>query len=232
MWYRLNRLVLGTLLRNIVDVRVEGREHEPPPPYLLIANHASAIDDPLVALAVRARLYFIAKEELADNWFVRLWIRSLGNFFVRRHEVDRGAMRRSEEILRSGRALCVFPEGTRSLDGRLGQMWTGAAYLALRTGVPVLPVGLWGNYRAMPRGAPWVRRDAQGRRYAVRVRVGPAIPVARAVGRITHAMKEELTARFRQALIDLLPPEQHPLPEPPRDPEASLASRAGRTSGG
>ncbi len=212
MWYALHKAFFRLLLRRLLDLRFEGGHQEPAPPYLLIANHTSALDDPLVALAVRARVYYMGKEELAQNVFMRLWIRSLGNFFVRRHEPDRAALRLAEGVLRQGRTLSVFPEGTRSLDGRVGTFWSGTAYLALRTGVPVLPVGLCGAYSAMPRGASWVRRFQGGHRPPVVVRVGPVISVPRVDGRITRVMKEEWTARFRAAVIALLPPEQQPLP--------------------
>lgn len=205
MWFRFNRFLFRLWFRVQVRYRVEGRHHEPPPPFIVIANHASAADIPLVALALRARVAFMAKEELARLRGVRLWIRSLGSFFVRRDQADRAALRTALDRLAQGWAIGVFAEGTRSLDGRLQPFQQGAAYLALRAGVPVLPLGIGGSHRIMPKGARWPRRAP------VSIRLGPPLAVPRVEGRLSHALVREWTARFEAVVAALLPEEQRPV---------------------
>lgn len=204
LWYRVNHSFFEWLLQWQVGYIVEGQEYEPPPPYIIIANHASALDDPLAALAVRAPVVFMAKEELGRNPLIRLWIHSLGSFFVHRGEPDRIAMRNALRLLAQGKVLCLFPEGTRSLDGRLGPLRSGAAYLALKTGVPILPMALIGTHHAMPKGANWPRRSS------IRIRLGVPLRVPRIDGRVTHPLLGEWTERFRVLLAGMLPLEQQP----------------------
>jgi len=207
MWYRLNVAVFAWYFRRAFGFRIEGREHEPRPPYIIVANHASAVDPPLVTRAVRARIAFAAKVELAHHPLVKLWLRSVGSFFVRRGQVDRKAIRAGLEVLRRGRALGIFAEGTRSLDGRLQPFEDGAAYWALKVGVPVLPIAIVGSHRTLPVGAKKIQR------HPVLVRVGPPVTVPRVEGRLTGEVIRSWSRRFEQAVAELLPPEQRPLPE-------------------
>lgn len=210
MWYRLNRGFFALWFRLHFGFRVEGREHEPAPPFIVIANHASAVDIPLVAAVIRAPVAFVAKEELMRIGAVRAWIRSVGGFFVRRGEADRAAVRAALGILRRGGTLGIFAEGKRSPDGRLRPFEEGAAYWALRAGVPVLPLGIAGSHRTMPQGVKWPRRSP------VVVRMGPPIAVPKVERRLTRAMIMEWTTRFEQAVADLLPPDQQPLSDQAR----------------
>lgn len=209
IWYRLNKGLFGWHFRRKFGYRMEGREHEPRPPYVVVANHCSAVDPPLVALALRARVTFAAKIELTHNRLVKLWIRSLGGFFVHRGRVDRAAIRSGLRALRRGRVLCVFPEGTRSSDGRLLPFEDGAAYWALKSGVPVLPIGIIGSHRTMPVGA---KKMAP---HPVLVRVGPPILVPKVEGRLSAGIVRVWTRRLEHALGALLPLEQQPLTASP-----------------
>ncbi len=209
MWYRLNRAFFAWLFQRKFGFRIDGRDHEPRPPFIVIANHTSVVDIPLVANAVRRRVAFVAKIELQQHWAVRLWIRSLGGFFVRRGKVDLAAVRTGLGILRGGGVLGIFPEGTRSPDGRLRAFEEGAAYWALKAGVPILPVAIIGSYRVLPPGAKGVRP------HQVLVKVGPALTVPREEGRLTSEAISRWTRRFEDALAALLPPDQQPLREAP-----------------
>ncbi len=206
MWYRLNVAVFAWYFRRAFGFRIEGQEQEPRPPYIIVANHASAVDPPLVTRAVRARVAFATKVELGDHPFVKLWLQSVGSFFVRRGQVDRKAIRAGLEVLRRGLALGIFAEGTRSLDGRLQPFEDGAAYWALKVGVPVLPVAIVGSHRTLSVGAKKIQR------HPVLVRIGPPVTVPRVEGRLTGEVIRAWTRRFQQAVADLLPPEQQPLP--------------------
>lgn len=205
MWYRFNLLLFRIWLLIQFRPQISGRAHEPPSPYLIIANHASAVDIPLVGMAVRAPVSFMAKEELAGHRFVRWWIRSVGSFFVRRGEADREPLRKSLEILQRGGVVCLFAEGTRSPDGRLQPLESGAAYLALHARVPVLPIAVIGTHRGMPKGA----RSPRSTR--VTAAIGRPLLLAPAGDRITRADRERATAAMHTALSELLPPEQRPL---------------------
>ncbi len=202
--YRLSWIVFDLLFRMLrIRRRVEGREHEPAPPYLIVANHASEADIPLVGLSLRARVSFMAKDELRRLPLVGWWVRGSGSFFVRRGAPDREAVREALRMLRRGWAVCLFAEGTRSRDGRLGAFQEGAAYVALKAGVPVLPVGIAGSHRVrvsgwrLPGGAEVV------------VRLGPPV-LPRVTGTASRDAVAEWTARLRDAVRALLPPDQQP----------------------
>lgn len=221
MWYRLNVAFFALWFRLQFGYRVEGRQHEPHPPFIAIANHNSAVDIPLLAIALRSRVAFVAKQELMRLAVVRAWIRSVGSFFVKRGEVDRAAVRTALGILRRGGVLGIFAEGTRSPDGRLLPFEEGAAYWALRAGAPVLPVAIVGSHRTMPQG---VKRP---RRSPALVRIGLPIAVPKVEGRLTREMIMEWTRRFEQAVAALLPPDQQPRPEQVRAPAPAPPAPAG-----
>jgi 1-acyl-sn-glycerol-3-phosphate acyltransferase len=135
--------------------RVEGLEHVPPDgPYIVVSNHTSNLDPPFVGTAIGHRIgriiHFMAKEEIR-SWPLVGWLaRSSGVFFVRRGQGDRAAQRIALAHLTAGEVIGIFPEGTRSRDGRLREAKLGVALLALLSGVPLLPVGIAGTHRIFP----------------------------------------------------------------------------------
>lgn len=186
--------------------RVEGLEHVPREgPYLVVANHCSNLDPPFLGWAVGHRtgriVHFMAKDEMR-RWPVVGWLaKSAGAFFVRRGEADRAAQRLALEVLEAGRPLAVFPEGTRSRDGRLNQPRLGAALLAMRTGVPVLPVGISGTHRIFP------GRSRLPHRSRVTFRIGPTFELPRTDGLDRAALKAG-SERIMREIAAQLPPEQ------------------------
>lgn len=122
-----------------------GRENIPPagaePPVIFCANHVSIIDPVFLEMCQKRHIFFMAKAELFDSWFGRNILgKALGAFPVKRGAGDTGAIDTAEEIVRSGRVLGIFPEGTRSKDGALGRPKSGAALIAAQTGASVVPV--------------------------------------------------------------------------------------------
>jgi 1-acyl-sn-glycerol-3-phosphate acyltransferase len=187
--------------------RVEGLENVPRSgPMLVVANHCSNLDPPFVGYAVGHRtgriIHFMAKEEMR-RWPLVGWLgRNAGVFYVRRGEGDRAAQRLAFDLLAGGAAIGVFPEGTRSRDGRLGEGRAGAALLAMRTGVPVLPVGITGTHRVFPGRSRWPNRSR------VTIRIGqPFVLPVQAEGLDRAALKDG-TERMMRAVACLLPPEQ------------------------
>jgi 1-acyl-sn-glycerol-3-phosphate acyltransferase len=149
--------VFRFLFRAVARIRVEGLENAPRSgPVLLVANHTTNADSPLVAAwlqpALGRPIQFMAKEQLFVSFFLPL-LRRYGAIFVRAGGSDVEAYRAGLAVLRAGGVLGVFPEGTRSPDGRLGEAHPGAALLALRSGAAVLPVGVSGGQRFLGRHA-------------------------------------------------------------------------------
>ena len=136
--------VLGFLLRIIHPTTVEGLEKLPKSGVLLCSNHSSNWDPVLLGtrLPVNYRLHAMAKEELFKNPVLGWIIRKLGAFPVTRGAGDNSAIETAEQYVRSGKVLMIFPEGTRSKDGRVGRGKTGVALIAAQTGAPVVPVGI------------------------------------------------------------------------------------------
>lgn len=134
------------LARVFSDIQVIGLERIPRRgPLLLVANHINAIDPTLVLGFIPRRLSWMAKQEIFNDPFSGTLARLYESFPVRRGEADLAALRTATQLLSEGRVVGVFPEGTRSPNGHMQKALPGAAMIALRTGVPVLPVGISGS---------------------------------------------------------------------------------------
>jgi len=187
-------------------LRVEGRENEPlRGPFIVISNHASILDPILLGCALRHPIRFMAKEELFRIPGLRALMTVLGAFPVRRGEPDRQAIRRALEIIKKGEVLGMFPGGTRTPDGRLHRVEPGAAALALRTKVPILPVAILGTERALPRGAKVPRPTP------ITIRIGPPLTLdgfspgsGEAPQRLDHRTIERMGDLFIQAVGGLM----------------------------
>src|ERR671937_63566 len=148
----LARFGLSALAR--VHVELDG-ELPKEGPLIVVANHLSTADPPLVAGWLTPRLgrqlHILAKESLFVGPIGAI-LRQLGATPVRSGGSDIEAFRVALGVLDRGEVLCIFPEGTRSGDGKLAQAKPGVAMLATRSGVPILPVGVSGNDRFLGRG--------------------------------------------------------------------------------
>jgi 1-acyl-sn-glycerol-3-phosphate acyltransferase len=198
------RAGLGGLTR----VRVEGALDEIPRhgPVIVAANHASNLDPVVLGSTLMPkmgrRLQWLGKRELFD-WPVVGWIaRNGGVHAVDRSSADIEAYRLAKRILDEGHALFVFPEGTRSHDGALQAARDGVAVLALRTGAPIVPVGIIGSYERWPRGQ---KLPHPGGRVTVRVgspfRVDDELPA----GTDRKAAKSLATELIMRRIAALLP---------------------------
>ncbi len=153
-WIWLN--TIGKLLSIISGLKVSGRENIPDRgKVLLVSNHRSYLDPPLVAYAVRKReVFFMAKEELFKSPILGFLIKHWGNAFpVKRGRFDIKALKVALEILNSGELLCVFPEGTRAPKGKFLKPKWGAGMIALKAKAPIVPCLIEGSEDVMPKGS-------------------------------------------------------------------------------
>ncbi len=158
---------------------------------LVVANHLSMKDPPLIGMmALPRKMHFMAKAELFSNRFGGWVMRSVGAFPVERGAGDREAIRHSRDLLRSGEGLIMFPEGTRSLSGKLRPFFSGAGVLALEPGVTVIPAAIWGS---------------QGMFGPVRVIFGEPIDLSDLTEGAKSARAREATGRMMAAICELIP---------------------------
>ncbi len=201
--------IIGFVARPLWGARVEsGDEHIPRSgPFILVANHCSNVDPLILGWAIGNRtnrlIHFMAKAEMR-RWPVLGWLAAQsGVYFVRRGEADRAAQRFSLEALAAGRPIALHPEGTRSRDGRLKAGRSGAALLAMRSGAPLLPVGIAGTHRLFPGRSRFPHPSR------IVIRVGepftlPHVPD----GRLDRAVLGAGTERIIGEIEALLPAEQ------------------------
>jgi 1-acyl-sn-glycerol-3-phosphate acyltransferase len=139
-------------------------------PYLIVANHISWYDPPAIEFALGVAIRYMAKQEVFRAPIVGGVLHAIGNFPVRRGEADRGALETALRVLAAGEPVGYFPEGTRSRDGTLRRAKPGIAFLARRSGAPIVPVAIRGTPKAgfpvLPRadivvrvGAPFALTD-------------------------------------------------------------------------
>lgn len=157
MWFwRGLRAFARVIFALILDVRLIGRDNVPKDgPCIIASNHLSWTDVPLVPAYMRRKVVYMAKEELFYGrlgWLVRL----LGAFPVKRGEADRQSLRAADTQLKAGKVFIIFPEGTRSRNRALAKAHVGLGMIALRSGVPVVPVAVCGSENALKKFRPRV----------------------------------------------------------------------------
>lgn len=169
-FYSFLKVTLAPLVKIFFRLRGEGLENIPERgPFILAANHVSYID-PLVLGATCPRpIHYIMLREFWEKPLLGRWCRMAGSIPVDPRGPAAGTLRKAVGILREGKVLGIFPEGGRSADGSLQSAKGGAALLALKTGVPLLPAAIVGAERALPKG------KALPRPYRVTVRYGRPI---------------------------------------------------------
>ncbi|HZU79623.1 MAG TPA: lysophospholipid acyltransferase family protein [Acidimicrobiales bacterium] len=148
MVYRVLKMLLTPVFHLLWRVKVEGAEHIPAEgPVVLAPNHVTFLDSFFLPLVVSRRVTFVAKAEYFDSWKTAWFFRAVGQIPMRREggSASERALAAAREVLEGGGVLGIYPEGTRSPDGRLYRGHTGVARLALGCKVPVVPVGLVGT---------------------------------------------------------------------------------------
>jgi 1-acyl-sn-glycerol-3-phosphate acyltransferase len=145
--WMIGRPTIGGLVRAFVPLRVYGTDRVPAEGGIVMAfNHFSWIDPPAFSTASPRTIYFMAKVEAHKAPGLGQLIRAFGAFSVRRGESDREAVRMMREVVRDGKALGLFAEGTRQRGGVPGKVQPGAAMVALQEDVPVVPAAIHGSF--------------------------------------------------------------------------------------
>lgn len=198
MLYRTLKPIVVALMRLLFRLEVHGGEQVPAVgPLLLVSNHLSLLDPLIVGGAAPRALHFMAKEELFAVPLLGRLITALNARPVRRDGSDGRALRTALRLLGEGRALLVFPEGTRGVEGRLGEGKPGAGMLAVLSGAPVVPVHVTGSGRALPAGRV-LPRPAK-----VRVRFGPPLHFKAAGDEERRERYGEATREMMRAIAQL-----------------------------
>ena len=191
------RALLRILTSVWFDLKVYGKENVPKTGgVLLVANHQSFLDPPLLGVQLRRKASFLAKSGLFVNPVFGWVIRNCNAFPVRQGEGDVGAVKETIRRLQEGHMLTVFPEGGRTEDGELQPILNGAALVVRKAGVPIVPVVVDGSFKA------WPKHRKLWQRHPVRVLFGKPAVVhhlkAREITAFIDAQLHELLAELRQ----------------------------------
>jgi 1-acyl-sn-glycerol-3-phosphate acyltransferase len=179
--YWVIKIILTPVLRIGCRIRVEGKEHVPDSgPVILASNHRSFLDSIFIPLVIPRRVTFVAKAEYFDDKRVAWFFRGVGQIPIRREggSASERALQSAMEVLEAGGVFGIYPEGTRTRDGKLHRGHTGVARLALRTGAPIIPMGLVGTDEVQPIDSKLPRLFR-----TVRIRFGEPIELGHYAGR-------------------------------------------------
>ncbi len=190
------RAVLVGICRVYNRLRVEGTENIPATgAFILAPVHRSNTDTPLAAACTHRRMRFMGKDSLWKVKPLGRFFSAIGGFPVSRDVADREALTRCQAVLESGQPLVLFAEGERKSGRVVHPLKEGPAYLALKAGVPIIPVGIGGSERMMPKGAKFI--------YPTKVVVivgAPIMPAESESGRVTKSARTEMTQRLHTDL--------------------------------
>ncbi|MDR1892635.1 MAG: 1-acyl-sn-glycerol-3-phosphate acyltransferase [Oscillospiraceae bacterium] len=180
LFYAIVKFILYIPARLLLPVKIIGREHCPKEGgVILCCNHTVNLDPVYLIVALRRQIYFMGKEELFKNPFARLFFKGMNVFAIKRGTGDTVALDNAVGLVKNGRMMGIFPEGTRSKTGEPGRARSGVAVIAHKTGAPVLPAAMY-----MPDKHRFFRR--------VVLRFGPPIPTGEL------RMESETPSEFRR----------------------------------
>ena len=209
-YWVLKHIILGPIVKLLWRPWVEGLENLPANgPVILAPNHLSFMDSLFMPMLVPQPVVFLGKSDYFDKWYMSWFFKGVNVIPVRREggEAGEAALKAGCEQLAKGRSVAIYPEGTRSPDGRLYRGKTGAARMAVRMGVPVIPVGLIGTYDVQPHN----RKIPRVKGVRVGVRFGRPLDFSRYEGKeddrfvlrsITDEIMYELMLLTGQEYVD------------------------------
>ncbi len=207
MWFFYARVVANVMLAFFTRRRVRGQANIPPSgPLLVVANHLSSADQYLITASITRKTVYMAKAELFRSPVIRFFVSNFGAFPVRRGSImDRKAIQMANQILDSGLALVMFPEGMRRPNAELSRALPGSAMIALHNNVPILPVGITGMEHVDVKGPFWHMLH----RPTVEVNIGRPFHLDVVEGEVKKKDMRRLVDQIMERLADLLPPRYH-----------------------
>ena len=194
--YWLGRTIAVGFCRLYLRMTVEGLEHIPAAgPFILAPIHRSIMDTPIAAVCTKRRLRYMGKDSLWKTGIGGWLLSAVGGFPVTRGTADREALVRCIEVLKGGEPLVLFPEGERKSGPIVAPLFDGAAYIASKAGVAIVPVGIGGSERVMPKGSRFIYPKK------VHVVVGAPIPPHDASGgRVQREALHQVSERLHDDL--------------------------------
>lgn len=169
LWYLLGYSLSKAIAKTFFNYRVIGAENMiEEGPCIIAANHCSYFDPPLVGVACKRAIHYLARKSLLEVPVLGPILPELNVIPVDQKNADRSALMGAIRVVRNGGAVLIFPEGTRSPDGKLQPAQPGIGMIVAKTGAPVVPVRVSGSYEAFPRGA------CMPRFLPITVSIGPA----------------------------------------------------------
>jgi 1-acyl-sn-glycerol-3-phosphate acyltransferase len=198
--YRLTRTLFAPLVTRYFHLQCQGAEHMPSTGAIVLAcNHLSNLDPVLLAAVCPRPINYLAKIELFRIPILGSFIRRYGAIPLRRSASDPEAIRLAEQVLEQQQVLALFPEGTRSRTGQLKPFRFGAARLALKHNVPLVPAAIIGTDQAMPAGAKLPRRAPIGVAFGPPIDISPyryhdtgGVPEAHLLEAVTNLLQAEV----------------------------------------
>ena len=194
MFYTLAWSVCSIVLRIFFGLRTRGRSNVPRKGGVILAvNHQSNLDPVVVGCGLTRPVHFMGKTALFRG-VLGVLIRRVNAFPIRRGGADRGAVKEFIRRVQAGFPVMLFPEGTRTHDGRLGDIMPGVGGIAVRAGAPVVPTYIDGSFDA------WPRHRKLPRRARLSITFGRPIPVERKAGETRHAQRERVRTEIERRL--------------------------------
>lgn len=195
-WIARNFCSPGILRIAGVSLEITGKENlDPSRPVIFVMNHQSFLDIPAAFVALQSDLHFIGKKELKYLPFIGWFMQMVGMIFVDRKNRTSAvaSIRKAAELIRSGHSVLAFPEGTRSLNGKIGPLKKGIFLTALEAQVPIVPVVADGAYRLLPHGNFFIRSGV------IRIVIGSPIEL----GSYSYLQREKLLHDVRLRLNNM-----------------------------
>jgi len=216
--YAVVRTGVMLFTRGWTRMSIDGREHLPSTGgYVLAPVHRSYIDTPISSCLTARRLRFMGKDSLCRYRWSAWALSALGGFPVSRGTADREALRRCITVLEGGEPLVLYPEGERKSGPTVQPLFDGAAYVSLRAGVPIVPVGIGGSERVMPKDARFIFPRK------VHVIIGaPLTPAVSTGERVARSVVRATSAELHERLQELFDAAQRRVGQlPPAEPQSA-----------